>query len=427
MLAKGKQHEIIEHPGGWGQKINELVRASAVGCEMYWRKYTDEENIDWFAHQSATQDEASVILRLQETLREACSGQRHAYDILKIEGAEVDLTSHDLEVVDKLLDWHTLGVRVGLVRKEHWSVWSYGISFFASRPSRGVYTPQEESQDAPDLRLVDIGRTKVHVYIKMDRWQTMPHKEFQADTYWPWLQEKLGQFQLSWTPETVRAWSEGTDTAPVHFALNEDEPQWEHMVEDILHLEKDAEEKQNYQSVYQWIKRLRDMKWPGEDEDDVGSFEDEGVSDDDRTSATGKSHRELCFAFEAIRELLQGNNPALFLVDHEKLHWSKCMDPGCLMHIGRKGDMGYFPKVISREKRTGRPHPSKPIQMWHRDAEPTQEMTELIMKEQHVRAHWRTCHFGSCMWHQGFKIEAGYWPGPGEPGNDEQLLTRGQQ
>jgi hypothetical protein len=106
---------------------------------------------------------------LQETLREACSGQRHAYDILKIEGAEVDLTSHDLEVVDKLLDWHTLGVRVGLIRKEHWSVWSYGISFFASRLSKGVYTPQEESQDAPDLRLVDIGRTKVYVYIKMDR------------------------------------------------------------------------------------------------------------------------------------------------------------------------------------------------------------------------------------------------------------------
>jgi hypothetical protein len=59
---------------------------------------------------------------LQETLREACSGQRYAYDILKIEGAEVDMTSHDLEVVDKLLDWHILGVRVGLIRKEHWSV-----------------------------------------------------------------------------------------------------------------------------------------------------------------------------------------------------------------------------------------------------------------------------------------------------------------
>jgi len=62
------------------------------------------------------------------------------------------------------------------------------------------------------------------------------------------------------------------------------------------------------------------MKWPGEDEDDVGSFEDKGVSDDDRISATGKSYRELCFAFEAIRELLQGNNLVLFLVDYEKLY-----------------------------------------------------------------------------------------------------------
>jgi hypothetical protein len=330
LLRIGKEKDVIDQAEAstWERSVKTIREAARLHMDLPWKQRTNEESTEWWRTKRLMKEEESLVLRVERALLVTKGCDDHAYGVLDKEGfLPRPNCMHDHEVVDRLLELHTWGVRSNLIWDRVWDAWTYGMRFFNSRPIGAIYSPEVSDSEEGDLQLIDINKIPVWKALKMTKWPKMLNPEFFKDEHKRWLNDRVRQFGLDATGllNAIR-YRQGPGSEMVS-ALDNEEPRYSNLAAKILAL---TTEPGHEEQAHCWLMKLEERDWPKKSEKKEHS---EISEDDDRMSDTDRVVKELQFSFETLRGLLQGFDPSTYLPTHYKQHWSLCYDHRCIVHL----------------------------------------------------------------------------------------------